>query len=229
MPTYLSGVTFANQAVSPSDDGSTYAALVADGITTGCTITAVGSTLHLAAGKLIACGRVIRVPNALDIAVTGITSGYARLVLTINLANSATASVFEQAYLDVETASSINGFSALTRQDINGSGTVYQMVLCLCQITSSAISEIISTCGPAHAIAKGVSVPLPANGWSSETQTVAVPGVTSATNIVVSPAPSSRDNYLASDIYMSAQGEGTVTFSCASAPSSDVTVNLLLA
>lgn len=229
MPTYLSGVTFANQAVSPSDDGATYAALVSDGITAGCAITAVGSTLHLAAGKLIACGRVIRVPNALDFAVTGITSGYARLVLTINLANSATASVFEQAYLDVETASSIAGFSALTRQDINGSGTVYQMVIALVAVSSSAISEIVSTCGPAHAIAKGVSVTLAASGWSNDTQTVEVPGVTTATNIVVSPAPPSRDSYLASDIFMSAQGEGTVTFMCASTPSSAITVNLLLA
>ena len=35
----LTGITFSNQKITPSDDGRLYGAMLADGILTGCGIT----------------------------------------------------------------------------------------------------------------------------------------------------------------------------------------------
>ena len=69
-------------------------------------------------------GRVVIVPGQTDIPVTGATSGYARVVITIDLSKTATKTAFEQAALDVQYATSINGFPALTKEAINNGGTV---------------------------------------------------------------------------------------------------------
>lgn len=80
----------------------------------------------------------------------------------------------------------------------------------------------------ADAKSRAVAVSLPASGWADNSQSVAVAGITAQSNIVVSPAPDSRDDYYAADIYCSAQGEGTLSFCCSTAPTADVTANVLV-
>ena len=66
-------------------------------------------------------------------------------------------------------------------------------------------------------------------GWSSaNTQTVNVTGVTADNAVIVSYAPSSKDDYIAADVYCSAQGSGTLTFSCNTIPTVAITVNVLI-
>ncbi|MBR5093449.1 MAG: hypothetical protein IK095_00005, partial [Oscillospiraceae bacterium] len=125
MSIYLQGVTFADQEVTPADDGAACAARQSDGVLTGCAMSALGSTLTLGAGLLIVCGRVVRVASSQSIAVTGASSGYARLLLTLDMSQTATESDFKQARLDVEYASTRAGFNALTQQDVNSGGTTY--------------------------------------------------------------------------------------------------------
>lgn len=69
---------------------------------------------------------------------------------------------------------------------------------------------------------------LAANGWSSNTQTVAVTGVTSSSLVIVSPAPSSMSAYQAAGIYCSAQGTNSLTFTCSTVPTAAITVNVLI-
>ena len=64
--------------------------------------------------------------------------------------------------------------------------------------------------------------------WSSSTQTVSVTGVTASNTVIVSPAPSSISDYTDNWVYCSAQGSGTLTFTCDSDPSSDITVNVVI-
>ena len=101
MSIYLTGVTFKNAKVRPLDDAAVFASVVTDGIANGCELSIAGATLNLGAGNIIACGRNIKVPAAQAIAVTGASSGYARLVLTIDLS----ASEDQQIKLDMEYAS----------------------------------------------------------------------------------------------------------------------------
>lgn len=73
-----------------------------------------------------------------------------------------------------------------------------------------------------------VSVTLAAASWSDGTQTVAVAGVTATSSVIVQAAPESRAAWLDADVYCSAQGAGTLTFTCESAPETDLTANVLI-
>jgi hypothetical protein len=64
--------------------------------------------------------------------------------------------------------------------------------------------------------------------WSNNSQTVNVTGVTANNNVIVAPAPASQANYTAAGIICTAQGAGTLTFTCQSVPSSAITVNVLI-
>lgn len=78
-----------------------------------------------------------------------------------------------------------------------------------------------------------VTVSLTAAGWSSNQQTVAVEYVTAdaaATSVIVAPGPAA-ENYAAyndNGVRCTAQGDGTLTFSCESVPSAALTVNVLV-
>ena len=75
-----------------------------------------------------------------------------------------------------------------------------------------------------------VSVNLPASGWSSNQQTVAVSGVTASTEIVVvSYSPGSYQAYTEAGVRATAQGAGSLTFACDEAPSTDLVAEVLYA
>lgn len=67
-----------------------------------------------------------------------------------------------------------------------------------------------------------------AANWSSNTQTVSVQGVTASNIVMVSPAPASASDYASAGIVCTAQGSGTLTFTCTSVPTNDITVNVAL-
>lgn len=64
--------------------------------------------------------------------------------------------------------------------------------------------------------------------WINNSQTVNVQGVTANNNVIVSAAPASQTVYSACGIVCSAQGAGTLTFTCDSVPTTGVTVNVLI-
>lgn len=65
-------------------------------------------------------------------------------------------------------------------------------------------------------------------GWSNNSQTVNVSGVTASNTVIVSAAPSSTPDYASAGVYCSAQGSGTLTFTCAATPPSALTVNVVI-
>lgn len=65
-------------------------------------------------------------------------------------------------------------------------------------------------------------------GWSSLTQTVSVTGVTASNDVIISPDTSSRDEYISSGVWCASQGSGTLTFTCETDPTSNLTVNVLI-
>ena len=71
-------------------------------------------------------------------------------------------------------------------------------------------------------------VTLSAGGWSEENQTVALPGMTANTTIIVAAAPENYDPYAKAGVYCSAQGADSLTFSCKSAPEGDLRANILI-
>ena len=219
MSVYLIPVTFEGQHIAPSDDGAAWAACTTDGISAGCAMSRSGTTLTLAAGKIIAAGRTARVDAAKTFSLA--SSGYDRLVLTIDLSKSAA----QQVALDIEHASTLAGFAALTQNDINVSGTKYQAVICIIDCSGSGI---LWKCANAHSKGWGTQVTIAAADWSSNECTKYVDGVTADANVIVSSAPANQAAWDSCGIYAYSQGEGTITFKCTTAPSNSVTANILL-
>ena len=71
------------------------------------------------------------------------------------------------------------------------------------------------------------TVTLTSSGWSGNLQTVSVSGMAATLDIVVSPAPASQEAWGKAGIYCSAQGAGTLTFTCKSVPTTSLTANIL--
>lgn len=157
MSTYFTGVTFADQKVAPSDDAIIRRAILPDGILTGCEISYSGSTLTMGAGQLMVCGRQIRHPSAQNWAVVDATSGYARLVLTIDLTRTATKDAFDQVEDSIEYASAEDGFAALEQADINAAGIRYQIAACVVSLGTGGITGIVSQLDVSRAEGAGLN------------------------------------------------------------------------
>lgn len=140
----IRGITFAEQAVTPADDAVVRRAILGDGTLTGCEISYSGSTLTMAAGYIIACGRTFQVTAAQNWAVVDSTSGVARLLLTIDLTKTATEDAFNQIEFSIEYAPSQDGFVDLVQEDVNLAGTRYQIAACVVSLGTGGITGIVS-------------------------------------------------------------------------------------
>ena len=65
-------------------------------------------------------------------------------------------------------------------------------------------------------------------GWSNNTQTVTVTGVTATNTVFVSPAPASASDYSSAGIICTAQGTDSLTFTCTTVPANAITVNVVI-
>lgn len=88
-----------------------------------------------------------------------------------------------------------------------------------------SVTQVKLASGATH---KTATATLSASGWSSNAQTVNVAGVTADNTVIVAPAPTSVTAYGEAAVYCSAQGAGTLTFSCEDVPTADLTVNVVI-
>ena len=234
MSEYFAGITFPWQRVTPSDDAIIRRTLLADGILSGCELSYSGSTLTMGAGLLIACGRQLRHTAVQNWAVVGATSGYARLVLSIDTTRTSTKEDFDQIVDSIEYASSRDGFTELQQADINESGTIYQLVACVVSLGAGGITGIVEQVGKTGSYV--VPVTLAVEAWTaSETagyvQSVTVPGLTDAKRVKVYPAwPDTLAEKLAisaetAKVRSCVRDGGRMTFECwEDAPTLDISV-----
>lgn len=73
-----------------------------------------------------------------------------------------------------------------------------------------------------------ITVTLASANWNGNSQTVTATGVTASNTVIISPAPSNIDDYGDAGIYCSAQSSNSLTFACASTPSNNISVNILI-
>lgn len=157
MSTDFSGITFPAQKCRPADDAILRRALLSDGILSGCTLSYAGRTLTMGAGQLIACGRQFRHPASQNWPITAKTSGFARLIITLDISRSSTDSNFDMVNASVEYATTQTGFAALVQEDINNTGTRYQIELCVVSLGSTGITGIVKQLGKAAGTGGGLS------------------------------------------------------------------------
>lgn len=137
------GINFANQRLVPSDDGRLYQTIFNDGALFGCSLSYVGSNLTISAGHLIIGGRQIELTADETVVVNKSSSGFAQIVLVIDLSKTSTRDTFNQVSLSTRYALAQDGFATLTQQDINGSGSYYEAQLALLSLGSSGITSIV--------------------------------------------------------------------------------------
>ena len=73
-----------------------------------------------------------------------------------------------------------------------------------------------------------LSLTLASANWSNNSITVTATGVTSSNNVIVSPAPASQSAYTSAGVMCTGQSTDSLTFTCTTTPSSDLTVNVLV-
>lgn len=64
--------------------------------------------------------------------------------------------------------------------------------------------------------------------WSNSSQTITVSGVTASNIVFVSPAPTSAADYASAGIICTAQATNSLTFTCESTPSGNISVNVVI-
>lgn len=65
-------------------------------------------------------------------------------------------------------------------------------------------------------------------GWSSNTQTITVNGVTSSNVVIVSPQPLSAGDYASAGILCTAQNTNSLTFTCTQTPSNAIDLSIVI-
>jgi len=134
----IKGVIFDYQSPTAKNFGALFHTL-GDCIANGCTISGSGSTVSITAGMLIIGGRAIEITSTESISVSG--TGYVRIVCNVDLSGAATTSSFSQAYFSTQTAASLDALPALTQNDVNMNGTLYQAEVAVFAISSNVISS----------------------------------------------------------------------------------------
>lgn len=108
-------------------------------------------------------------------------------------------------------------------------------------ITGYTETDPVFVASPAHGItsanisswngkatASNVTVSLAVANWSNNEQVVTATGVTASNTVIVSPAPSSIDNYVAAGIKCTVQSANLLRFACSTVPTSAISVYVLI-
>lgn len=73
------------------------------------------------------------------------------------------------------------------------------------------------------------AVTLTSSNWSTElTQIVSVAGVTAENTVIVAPSPTSQEAWGKAQVVCAGQSQNALTFSCVTAPTEDITVNIVI-
>lgn len=80
----------------------------------------------------------------------------------------------------------------------------------------------------AEALHQVAAVTLTVAGWSSNSQTVNVSGVTAGNDIIVAPAPASHEAWGKAGVICTAQAVGKLTFTCSKTPTAALTANIII-
>lgn len=86
----------------------------------------------------------------------------------------------------------------------------------------------VRTIAESKTLKKERTATLSSSGWSNLQQTVSVEGVTADNTVIVVAAPASYMPCLENSIRCVAQAAGSLTFQCATAPTVNVTFNILI-
>lgn len=229
----IKGITFDEQSMSSANMAHFAHAFMAgvSGVTKGCEVTASGSTLNISAGYFFAHGRQVQTIGNTQVTAPTVQSGtvYARLVFTIDLNVSNTASAFNQGYFEVLT--NATKYPDIIQEDLDVAGKKFQMPFAKMMIGTNGITnladdrEVFAT--KFEALTKITKIMLSASGWSDKAQTKTVAGITEASfpDWYFDGEPTEEQYEAFCMITSMKTNNGSVTFRCAGdTPTVDVPV-----
>lgn len=230
------GVTFNEQLVTSANMAHAHHIFAGkkSGITKGCAVTYSGRNLYVSAGYMITCGRISEITSQETIEAPEVSSGtcYCRLVYEVDLSKTNTEEAFTQGYFRI--LQSYSAYPALTQEDLDNGGSVYQLPFAKFTVTSSGIGNFTNESVTFDTVTQ---VTLTVAGWSNAapfTQTVQVPFVTANDKPpqgIIYPN-GCTDNQrkeiqrAASMIIEFTTADGSVTFKATAKPSVDITLGL---
>lgn len=142
----IRGITFSKQSVSSNDDSHIYGVLLNGrrGRTRGCKMTYAADDIYISDGYFIAANRLIQISSAETVSTPVVSSGttYCRLVFEIDLTKTNSNSEFNQGSFKILTSAS--AYPAITQEDLENGGSVYQLPFAAFTKTVSGIGSFVS-------------------------------------------------------------------------------------
>lgn len=129
-------------------------------------------------------------------------------------------------FAETDGTGSVKGWDTLTGRVGTNETDIDELQTSMTQVEGD-ISEIQTSLGGKQGTLTSVTVTLTVAGWGSNQQTVSASNVTASNIVWVSPAPASFTAYGQAGIYASAQGAGTITFTCTKVPAVAISVEVV--
>ena len=139
------GITYSKQAVSSNDDSHIYKVLLngKKGKTKGCNMTFGTDNIFISEGLFFAANRLNEITSKETIPTPTVTeTTYFRLVFEIDLSKTNTSINFLQGYFKL--LSSTTDYPAVTQEDLDNGGFVYQLPFARFTKTISGIGSFVS-------------------------------------------------------------------------------------
>ena len=138
----INGITFSNQLITSANMAHYMWTFLnkTNGVTKGCGVSYSGNNINIAAGYFIVFGRMVQLIGTTTVASPTVASGqlYCKLVFTIDLTRENTTEVFNQGFFQV--LSNASAYPNPTQQDLDGTGTKYQLPFCQFVKSANGIS-----------------------------------------------------------------------------------------
>lgn len=151
------------------------------------------------------------------LATYGVAVGYNASVVgtgSVAIGANAHASVSNSIQISSGGSTSVYNNDANTFKVANDNGN-FEMMSADGTIPTARLTKVNST------------ITLTAAGWSSNTQTVTVNGVTSTSVVLVAPDPSDTADYVSAGILCTSQTTDSLTFTATTTPTNDIDVNIV--
>lgn len=161
--------------------------------------TAIGHNIYMLKGE-----RATLIGGAAQVNGTGSIAFGAQAIVSANYAIQINASGANATNSDANTVKIANA---------NGN---YEMMSANGTIPTARLTKVNST------------FTLMALDWSSNTQTISVPGMTATGVVLVSPDPAYQADYTSAGIICTAQAADSLTFTCSTTPPADIDVNVVM-
>lgn len=143
----INGITFDERYQKALVHGSFNQGVLSDGILNGCALSNNTTSMTVGVGTMIIGGRLIYIEAAETTNIVSPTGNYVRFYFKIDLTQTPDSETFAQGTIEYDYAASIGAFAALTQEDINEDGNIYECEIAVYSLSGSNIDALVRSIG----------------------------------------------------------------------------------